>query len=269
MIFVVFLVPLGLYLLLLGHLNRQPRPVLVSGTLDFIGILFASSGFLLFGGPAILTGLNESWRTFWLLGEHRANRESLLAQWQFWVFLSALYYVAVVAGVAVGFWRRRQLTSIYNVEPAVVEGTLEEVCEGCGLSPIRSGNVFVFGPGFEQVPQPGSSAEGIQAPHALPMLAKRAGPRLDVPEKPGDEFLGQSAVLEVESFPAMRHVTLRWEPGDSPLRGVVEADLDRRLAVAGAPYHETGLWLTLAGYAVLGLALGAAAMLAVVALVPR
>src|SRR5215210_6898917 len=96
LIFVVFLLPLGLYLLLLGQLNRQPRPVFLSGTLDFVGILFAASGFLLFGGPAVLTSLNESWRQFWLLGENTISRDGLLAQWQFWVFLSLLYFTVVV-----------------------------------------------------------------------------------------------------------------------------------------------------------------------------
>ena len=31
------------------------------------------------------------------------------------------------------------MTSIYNVEPALVEAALEEVCQQYGLSPIRSG----------------------------------------------------------------------------------------------------------------------------------
>src|SRR5437016_2779703 len=87
LIFVVFLLPLAVYLLLLGHINRQPRPVVVSGTWDFIGVLFAGSGFLLFGGPAILTSLGESWRMFWLLGETNVTRDSLAAQWSFWVSL--------------------------------------------------------------------------------------------------------------------------------------------------------------------------------------
>jgi len=103
-IFVVCFVPLGLYLLLLGHINRQSRPVVVSGTLDFIGVLFAASGFLLFGGPAILTGLNENWRSFWLLGDPAVSRDSLLAQWQFWVFLWALYFLCIaVLGDGLGW----------------------------------------------------------------------------------------------------------------------------------------------------------------------
>jgi len=256
-IFVVFLVPLGLYLLLLGHLNRQSKPVLVSGPTDFIGILFAASGFLLFGGPAILTSLNESWRSFWLLGDFR--RDGMLAQWYFWVFLSALYFVVVVAGSSFVLWRRRQMTSIYNVEPAQVEASLDDVCKHYGLSPIRSGNVYVFGPGLE-APPPAPSPEGIQAPHAVAGMAQRVA-RMDRPGNLADEFAGQTAVLELETFRALRHVTLRWDPSDSPLRTVIEQELERRLGDAGAPYHETSIWLSMAGYLVLGTSLFAAALL--------
>jgi hypothetical protein len=259
-IFVVFLVPLGLYLLLLGHFNRQSRPVFVSGTLDFVGILFAASGFLTFGGPAILTSLNESWRSFWLLGDGNAvSRDNLLAQWHFWIFLSALYFVVVVAVSGFVLWRRRAQTSVYNVEPAVLEATLEEVCERYGLSPIRSGNVFVFGPGLEQLP-PGASPEGIQAPHTMGGMVQKT-PRLDRPASLADEFVGQTAVLEGESFRPLRHVTLRWDPTDSPLRTVLEEELERRLAASGAPYHETAIWLTMAGYLVLGVSLFTTALL--------
>ncbi len=256
MIFVVFLIPLAVYLLFLGHVNRQPRPVIVSGTWDFIGILFAGSGFLVFGGPAILTSLSESWRMFWLLGESD-GRDSIAAQWSFWVSLSALYFLVVVAGVAWALGRQRQYTSIYNVEPETVQETLEEICEDHGLAPIRSGDVFVFGLGLQRSPAPSAgSPEGIQAPHAVPLLVqKTVAPRLDVPPTPREELVGQNAVLEVEAFRALRHVTLRWDPADSPLRGVLEAELDRRLGVAGAPYHETGVWLTLLGYALLGASL--------------
>ena len=256
MIFVVFLVPLGLYLLLLGHLNRQSRPVFVSGPMDFVGVLFAASGFLLFGGPAILTSLNESWRSFWLMGD--VSRDSLLAQWRFWVFLSALYFLVVVIGSGFVLYRRRQMTSIYNVEPAQVESALDDVCKHYALSPIRSGNVYVFGPGLEEPPVP--SPEGIQAPHAVAGMTQKLA-RLDRPPNLADEFAGQTAVLELESFRAMRHVTLRWDPADSPLRAVIEQELERRLGEAGAPYHETSIWLSMAGYLVLGTSLFAAALL--------
>ena len=55
----VFLFPLAIYCLIVSLLNRRPRPVMVSGTWDFAGVLFAVSGFLLLGGPVMLTSLSE------------------------------------------------------------------------------------------------------------------------------------------------------------------------------------------------------------------
>ncbi len=269
MIFVLCLVPLALYLLVLSYINRQPRPVLVSGTWDFIGILFAASGFLLFGGPAVLSGLSEGWRMFWLLGESGAVRDSLAGQWIFWITLSALYFVLVVAGSGYALYRQRHLTSIYNVEPSLVAGALEEVCARLGLEPIRSGNLFVFGLALER--HAPASPEGIQAPHALPYLA--AGPvaagKAEPAGGPGEALVGQSAVLEIESFRPLRHATLRWDPADSPLRPVIEAELDRRLGVLGAPYHETGAILSLLGYGLLGLSLFAGVVLVLRALLVK
>src|SRR6516225_1457399 len=69
LILLAFLLPFSIYLSILGSINRRRHPVMVSGVTDFIGILFAASGFLLFGGPGILTGLGEEWRMFWLIGK--------------------------------------------------------------------------------------------------------------------------------------------------------------------------------------------------------
>jgi hypothetical protein len=251
LVFVAFLVPLGLYLLLLGWINRQPRPVLVSGTWDFVGVLFAASGFLLVGGPAVLTSLNERWRMFWVLGETGSVTEGLDGARQVYLFLASLYFLLVV-GVCWGvFARRRATTSIYNVEPALLEDAIAESCEQLGLEPIRSGNVFVFGLVLDP---PARRPVGIQAPHALPRAPAAAPVPVEEPA-PAEELAGQNAVLEVESFPAMKHVTLRWDPADTAVRAAVEADLDRRLGRLGSPYHETGAWLTLAGSGLLGLSM--------------
>src|SRR5439155_24942823 len=90
------------------------------------------------------------------------------------------------------------------------------------------------------------SAEDIQAPPT---------PDADRPAAAGADFIAQNAVLEVEPFQTLRHVTLRWDPPDSPLRPVIESELDRRLRVLGSPYHDTGTVLTLIGYGLLALAL--------------
>ncbi len=214
MIFVVFFVPLAVYLLILGHINRGPRPVIISGTWDFVGILFAASGFLLAGGPAILTAFDERWRLFWLV----AQRARFVGPSLPGVLLAAGYFLVVVLVCVIVFLRRRQLTCIYNVEPADVESALLESCQHLGLEPIHSGNLLVFG------------------------LA------LDVPALSAE---GQNAILEMEPFTAGMHVTLRWDPHDSPLRPALEAELDRRLALRGAPEHETATWLNLAGFGLL------------------
>jgi hypothetical protein len=163
----------------------------------------------------------------------------------FWVALAAAYFVLVVSGSVFMFFRQRHLTSIYNVEPGLVEGVLEEVCERYGLAPIRSGNLFVFGLELER--HLSGSSQGIQTTPAA------AG--VDSSGLPGEEFATQNAVLEVEPFRALHHVSLRWDPADSPLRPVIEAELNHRLGIQGAPYHETGAVLTLVGYGVLGLAM--------------
>jgi hypothetical protein len=244
LIFVAFLVPLALYLLVLGYLNRQPRPVMVSGTWDWIGILFAASGFLLCGGPALLSSLNERWRMFWLLGDS-SDLDGLSSAHILGITLAGLYFLVVVLGSSLMFLRQRRLTSIYNVEPATVGSALDEACEQFGLEPIRSGNLWVFGLSLEGKPTH-PPPEGIQASPQQPPAANNP---LAAPS------LGQSAILELEPFAAGKHVTLRWEPHDSPLRPVLEADLDRRLAEVGAPEHDTGLWLTLIGFGLLAVSM--------------
>ena len=50
MILLAFVI-LAIYLLILGAINRRQHPLMVYGPWDFAGVLFAASGFLLFGGP--------------------------------------------------------------------------------------------------------------------------------------------------------------------------------------------------------------------------
>jgi hypothetical protein len=241
-----FLLPLAVYLLVLGGVNRRPHPVVVSGVWDFIGLLFAASGFLLVGGPAILSGLNERWRRWWLLGEGGASAATADGGWHFWVFLSVLYFGVVVGGAAWLLLRRRHLTAIYNVSLTAVEQSLAEVCRQLGVHPVRSGNLFLFNIVVGPAPDPPTGIqEGlpVKDPFPLPSAAK------------GQDPLGQAAVLEVDSFAAMNHVTLRWDPADQPLRRAVEAELTRRLAETPGPDSELGGWLLFVGLTFLGMCL--------------
>jgi hypothetical protein len=251
LILLAFFFPLAIYLLLLGFLNRRRHPLLVSGVWDGIGLLFGVSGFLLFAGPAILSGLSERWRLYWLLGRGEVPTGQADGAWQFWIFLSILYFVLVVGGAAFLLWRQRQLTAIYNADVEQVEAAVEETCERLHLQPVRSGGLFLFGLSLgSPTERRDSNGERIQAPHYLPAAARvgaRTAPAGITESASGGSadplVLEQAAILELDSFPLLRHVTLRWDPADSRLRTVVEKELSRTLAEAPAHDSLLGGWL--------------------------
>ncbi|HTU90821.1 MAG TPA: hypothetical protein VMF69_12150 [Gemmataceae bacterium] len=218
MILLLFFFPLAIYLLLLGFLNRGRHPLLISGVWDGIGLIFGVSGFLLFAGPAILSTLNERWRLFWLFFKVDVPPAGT---WSMWIFLSFLYFLLVVGGAALYLWRQRSLTAIYNANADLIERTVIETCKQMGINPVCSGGLFVFGP----------SSRGV------------AGG--------SDHEREQTAILEVDSFPLMRHVTLRWEPAASPLRRIVETELSRRLSETAADDSLLGGWLLSLGFLLL------------------
>ena len=212
MILLVFFFPLAIYLLVLGLINRRSFPLLVSGVWDGIGLLFGASGFLLFAGPAILSGLSERWRLYWLLGKGGVPLNQPDMAGPMWIFLSLLYFLLIVGGSAFYLRRQRRLTAIYNAEAAQVEHALVHCCAELGLTPVRSGDLYLFG----------FSPEG--------------------------KATEESAILEMESFPLMRHVTLRWDPTDSPLRPVLERQLAQQLAQSPSDYSLLGGWLLTFGF---------------------
>jgi hypothetical protein len=239
LILLACLLPLALYLLVLGAVNRRRQPLFVPGPWDFAGILFAASGFLLAGGPALLSSRSETWRLFWLYGRGGAAADGVPESY---ALPAALYFLAVLAWAAYLLWRRRELTAVYNADPEAVEKALAEVFDRSGLRPIRSGNLFLFG----AAPEP-EAPTGIQAPHHLPP-GPPAGTR---PDDDGPslaaEFAGQTAVLEVDPFALMHHVSLRWDPADVPLRRAVERELARVLERFPPPGPALGDWLTAVG----------------------
>ncbi len=108
----VFFLPLSLYCFYLAALNRSPRAVILSGVWDVVGVLGALSGFLLFGGPAILSGLYEQWRISWLLGNFERLRE-IRGDWHGWIMLFGAYFVAVLTFAS---WFIMQAQSYVNLQ---------------------------------------------------------------------------------------------------------------------------------------------------------
>lgn len=262
MILLVFFFPLGIYLLLLGLLNRRRHPLIVSGVWDGMGLVFGVSGFLLFAGPAVLSALSERWRLFWLLGHGDAALAGPNGSWPFWIFLSLLYFVLVVGGTAYYFWHQRHLTAIYNAEAAQVEQSVTEICERLGLNPVRSGGLFLFGLSLGlSAERRGSSGEPLHAPHYLPTAVRAAPPiAASLAGEPAADaiVLEQSAILEVDSFPLLRHVTLRWDAVDSPLRRVMETELSHRLAETPSADNFLSGWLLTLGCLLMAIELAGA-----------
>jgi hypothetical protein len=180
--------PLGIYCLILGALNRRERPLLVSGPWDFAGVLLAVSGFLLFVGPAVLSSLYERWRLTWVTGQAGDEGPSGIS-YSLWVSLWYVYYVAVVAAALWMLKRRREITAVYNIEVATLEVALARVMERLGRDWRRAGNYFILKP------------QALAADN------------------------GDASALELESFPALHHATLRWRGVDEPSRQAIEREL--------------------------------------------
>jgi hypothetical protein len=256
--------PAALYLLFLGWLNRRPRPVLAPGAWDFAGVLFALSGVLLVGGPALIGGLDERSRQFWLLGE-TGGGPAAEDIGLFWVAVRVAYLVVVAAGAALVLRRMRRHTAVYNVDPAALREALPRAFERLGLAPVRTGDQYAFG----VPPHAPSPADAAKAPasEALQLAPGPAG----VTAAPGVETraggkgraeealaaVGRPTVLRVDVFRAMRHATLSWDPADAPVRKEVERELAKALAEAPGPAEDTLLpgCLTILGFFLIGLTL--------------
>jgi hypothetical protein len=126
LLFALFIFPLAVYCTIIGMINRRTRPLVVSGTWDFLGILLATSLLLLFLGPVL--GLSASFRDN--LSELPFQRgfgsladatETLLLEW--WLAY-LLYYILLLGGAVYLLWLRRNTTVIYNVEQRTVEAAL-------------------------------------------------------------------------------------------------------------------------------------------------
>jgi hypothetical protein len=241
LIVVAFLVPLSVYCLILGLINRRRRPLMVSAAWDFVGLLFAASGFLAFGLPGLLNGFTERGRQAALFGRPASGGGA-------WAWLADLfdglcatlfsagngtvlvaYFLLVVAGSAYVLWRRRSQTAVYNVHPEVLDEVLAGVLDAAGLAWSRAGNRYF-------IARPGKGDPPPERRGAYPATA---------------EDIERSAYLEMEPAPALCHATLRWETEDADLRKQVEAELAGALAGVRTEDNPTAAWLMTAGIVLL------------------
>ena len=219
MIFVAFLLPLAIYCLVLGFINRRQHPTMVSAAWDFAGLLFAASGFLVFGFPGMLSSLSEhgrhvamfgvpprdpnQWGLFRDLAEGLAS--TLYAFGNGAILLA--YFLIVVVGCAGVIWRRQNQTAVYNIHPNVFEEILGSVLDAAGLVWGREGKRWVI--------------------------------------RRNEKAVAHS--LQVDATASLCHVTLRWETQDADLRKQVEGELAQSLAEVRTRDNPVAIWLLSAG----------------------
>jgi hypothetical protein len=237
-----FTFPVAAYLLYLALINGRTHPTMISGPWDFVGVLFATSGFWLVGGPVVLSVFHSRWRPAFV----HSNMSGLASgDWSFLWVLTWLVYFTLVLVVAVFFlWRRRAYTLVYNVDVPQLEEALAQVVARLGLGTGRVGNRIVFqGPGVE-IEKELSEAIAVRAGLA-------SGPVLTLPTdgQSAEQEAGKKvlAKLDLDPFPAMRNVSLHWRGDHAGIRRDVEAELARYLAELEAPDNPAAGWfLTIA-----------------------
>jgi hypothetical protein len=225
----VYCFPLAVYCLILAYLNRRRHPVLVRGTWDLVGLLFAASGFLLFGGPDILQTVYEHQRSAYALKQPGFLSQSGDEAWLFWIAMWVLYFGLVVGGAAFLLRRRRTMTTVYNVHPAIFDDVMTQVLDRQVGSWSRSGNRIVVVDGGV------ASSDSAAHPEGPPTLPWDPDPAAGLAPS-------QHVLFELDPFPAMRHVTIYWRTATEETRRAIEAGLAVQLAQVRSGYNPTGGW---------------------------
>ncbi len=224
------LFPLAAYCCILALMNRRGHPVMVSGPWDFAGVLFAVSGFLLLLGPFILNSFNQSWRDLWLRAPWHSSWGLSDEWWYLRLSFCVLYFLIVAGGSFFLLRKRGRFTSIYNVDPSGFEEALARVLDRLRLNWLRAGNrIFI---GFHVAPGDPGLARGEFSPD--PGGSSGSAPN-------------QKTVLELDPFPAMRHVSLRWPQSAGALRKEIEVELAKVLPALPAPDNPAAMWFTSIG----------------------
>lgn len=226
MILLAFLVPLAIYSLLLARLNRNAHPVMVPGPWDCAGVLLAASGVLLLGGPEVLIWLHDRWRLAALLGRTHVFQH-WGESWYFWESVWIAYFIVLAAGSAFALWCQRRKTSIYNINPATFAEVFPQVVDQLEMESLRSGRHLLLI--FRRAEDKGVRPVSMTAEYAGTYV--REGRRPLPPEVCETERVHQDWVaLELDAFPALNHVTLRWEGRHPSIRREVETKLAEALA---------------------------------------
>ena len=214
--------PLALYLLFLSFLNQRQRPTLMSGPWDFTCVLLGLSGFIVLGGPMLLSTLDSAWRSYWFGGNFSRVREEWSAHSALWSRIGAGYVIALGCLIGITMNLRRKVTVIYNLDPSAIEDMLIAALDVRGLGCRRLGGGFEIG-------------------------KMRHNPHLVVDEnalakKPPVLFSGPTAFVRIDRFSSLKHASLKWLEAEPLLRGEVESELDKIVSTTESPPNPAGGW---------------------------
>lgn len=231
---VAFLLPVGVYCLILASINRRTRPVLVNGFWDSVGLLFAASGFLFATIPMLF---KEFYRRTATAADGDQIFTIWLGHWGIWL----VYYLLIISGgILMLLWRGHK-TMIYNVDLDLLSKAMEQALAALGLEAHRTRERIVLAPA-----NPVASAVSTA-------FTESARKPVSVPS---DRRHGE---LDVESFPSMCHVTLHWRKCAPAIRLEIERELRKSLESAAPLDNPAAGWFM----SVSGLILGAVTAIAV------
>jgi hypothetical protein len=223
---VAFLFPLALYCLALAYVNRSRRPVIVPGTWDFLGLLFALSGFLLFTMPVLINACIGGFIDY-LPG---AGNPGVAREWV--AAIRMTYFGSMALGAILMLAIRRHKTAIFNVDTERFNYRLGQALAELGLDSIKRSGRLIIAP-----------AERFRVSEAITTNpAALAGAELAKTFE-GNAGGPRYAEVSVDAFPTFCHVTLHWESYSSDVRREIETHLTRALDSAVAVDNPVAGWL--------------------------
>ena len=220
------LFPVCIYCLFLAMLHQRRHPTLMSGAWDFVGVLLALSGFLIFGTTVFLLSFQPAGREFLLHGGTPADVRRIGAQGSpMIVLLWFLFYASLASSFAYMIWHRRAFSVIYNITPAETEHVLLRVVENAHMQAMRRGRRWYIG-AEEHLERKSAAFESSS------LRAAAVAPQV-VPQ----------AVLEVHGSPLMRTVSIFWRSYRDEARQELQAELERELDQFPCSSGATAGWL--------------------------
>jgi hypothetical protein len=220
---VIGLFPMLVYCLLLIRFNSRHRASMIPGTWDCAGMLLATSGFLLAGGPLVLAGLDATWRrlvlkarvTDWRVFTGQGDAYALTT----W----ALVFVIAMGGAAILINRRKHITVLYNVDTRHMTSALEYIFNQLSIVWTRHDQRYDL-----QLMSDNANAPSQPSPSSL--IAQPYA----------------TAAVTLVSLPSSCNVSLIWNPAEGAIRRLVEGEISQILPNIRAAENPSLSWLVTA-----------------------